>query len=109
MHRSPVVLAVLLTLASCTGTPAPVITGQFADSDLEQIKLLVSARADIKQPIHRIQRQTATSALVQTGPGAGSESKIGDVLDTFTVYKRHGKWTIDQHSFTEDRIVVTSQ
>jgi hypothetical protein len=103
MQRFSVSVAALLLVASCATTPAPVITGRFTDSDIEEIKQLVLERSEIKKPLLSIQRQTADSALVQTG----HHQSIGDVLDTFTVHKRHGKWIIDHHSFTEERIVVT--
>jgi len=96
---------VLFTLSSCA-TPVdfsgPYSAG-LSQSDVEQIKLLVSQRSDIRKPVFRIWVDRPKSALVQTG----RQSYVGDIFNEFRLAKVHGQWQIVS-KITQDRIIVTA-
>src|SRR5437016_1716254 len=60
--------------------------------DIQQIKLLVAARRDIKRPVWQITTDEHRSdrATVYTGRWL----KVGDESDYFQVEKHHGRWRI---------------
>jgi hypothetical protein len=96
---------VLVMLTSCA-TPVdfsgPHSAG-LSDGDVEQIKLLVSQRSDIRKPIFRIWVDRPDSVLVQSG----RQSYVGDMFDEFRVSKKRGRWEIAS-KITEARILVTA-
>jgi hypothetical protein len=95
--------AVALALASCA---APLdfsgpYSNQLSQNDVEEIKLLVSKRSDIRKPVFRIWVDRPNSALVQTGRAL----YVGDIVNEFRVAKKDGTWRIAS-KITEDRIIV---
>src|SRR5262249_26215342 len=98
-------LGILAVLSSCA-TPmdfgGPYSTG-LSQNDVEQIKLLVSERSDIRKPVFRIWVDRPNSALVQTG----RNSHLGDVMNEFRVAKHHGRWQIVS-KIDEAQVLVTA-
>ena len=84
------------------------VTGQ----DVREIQLLVAQRADILKPVisvHVVSTIPANNRLngkVQVI--AGRDDHAGDTFDTFTVAKRHGRWTITSR-IERDSILISTQ
>lgn len=96
--RSRLVFVVLFLLVGCVSVPPETAKapGHFSpllsSDDIQQIKLLVAARRDIKSPILEIRtdENRADRANVYTGRWLN----VGDESDYFQVEKRHGVWKI---------------
>ena len=72
-----------------------------SESDIQQIKLLVTQRSDIRKPITQISFDHPDHAQVET-----HQIYVGDYTTHFTVHKYHGRWTIDNSSIQEERLFV---
>src|SRR3954469_19542424 len=89
-------------LASCTLPPVlPQTVGPHSlpQEDIQQIAALVAARADIRKPIQYLQVNQPDRVVVYSG----RHERIGDITTHFTVRKKHGRWSIDEASFGEER------
>jgi hypothetical protein len=77
---------------------------RLSDTDIQQVRALVSRRKDIRKPIIRIVAVDKNRALVETG----NEEHVGDIFEDFGVTKRQERWRISS-SIDPHRIFATGQ
>ena len=113
--RKAAVLVCAFGLTSCVMWFPPIfppdVSGPYATSlspaDLREIKLLIGSRRDIAKPIAVIQVLRQDMARVSTGSFMYGGGKWSDIR----LYKRRGKWTIDEstvHVYRLDNRLTTS-
>jgi len=97
------VCAAALLLSGCATSPT--IGGRYAgvisQKDVEEISQLISLRSDIQRPVALIRAERPGSAKVYSGV----VRNVGDLQTWFTVYRRDGKWHIDDSSIMRVKLV----
>jgi len=96
--KTNLALAVLFLFAGCAGVAIDAekhpeyFSPLLSSDDIQQIKLLVAARRDIKRPVWQIttDEHRADRATVYTGRWL----RVGDESDYFQVEKHYGHWRI---------------
>jgi hypothetical protein len=79
-----------LSFGSCTGPPVTGGNYRLPEKDLREIRAVVSARPDIRQPILEIVADRPDHARVETG----RNYRRGDTYNEFYVAKHWGHWQI---------------
>ena len=105
MHRTVFALAVAFTLTSCAVWPW--IAGDYKErltyNDVIEIRALVRNRSDIEKPIVRIWMHWPDRALVD----CGNASRTGELMTTFIVQRKDGRWVIDDKTIERHPVIVT--
>ena len=99
-------LCALLLMTSCA-TPLDLsgpYSKQLSQKDIQEIKVLVSERSDIKKPVFKIWADRSNNALVRTG----RDQDVGDVINEFRVAKQNGRWQVTS-KITEEHIIAKVQ
>ena len=104
------VFAVLLLLAFTSCTSMPIIYAEagrnytLSPQDVAEINALIASRRDIRKPIGVVYMKSPTRADVSSG---NTSEPFGEVT-LFTIYKKNGRWMIDESSVRQDRAIVIS-
>jgi len=105
--KTNLALAVLFLFAGCAGVALNAekhpeyFSPLLSSDDIQQIKVLVAARRDIKQPVWEIATEERRPGRARVS--SGSWMKPGDESDYFYVEKRNGRWKI-RSAIRRDRL-----
>ncbi len=73
-------------------------------AERDEIRSLVSRRADIRSGVLFLRPLTRDRIAVQSGSSGGGD---GTRYHTFTVVRERGRWTVDEASISSSLIIVT--
>jgi len=111
MHRKRLrfaVLAVAFTMSGCTSVPfvqtADSRVAHLSSDDISQLNQLIAHRPDIRKPLAIVVLDGSNHANCTGGPAYENFAPITG----FKVYKKRGKWFLDENSIYQTTARVTS-
>ena len=97
--RVPLALAIVSLALFASGARSGEVSGRYSShlsaSDVAQIKGVISKETGIAHNVKKIEAVAPDKVAIQTGGRTGTDSAT---YYDFNIYKRAGKWTIDQKS-----------
>jgi hypothetical protein len=96
-------MACSTTQVSTTAIEIPVVCQKYiSSSDVEEIRVLLAGRPDIRKPLWGITCDDCGRAIAESGP-----HRDRDISSFVTLTRRHGKWHII--SIKEGPVVLVTQ